>query len=65
MPSASDRAHELLRQMLGPQASFRDRQLEGILTSVEDRARTPLVQHTGRVDVLLGFAGDPLQSAPC
>jgi hypothetical protein len=41
MPSASDRAHELLRQMLGPQASFRDRQLEGILTSFEDRARTP------------------------
>jgi hypothetical protein len=36
MPSASDCAHELLRQMLGPQTLFRDGcQLEEILASVE------------------------------
>ena len=46
-PSASDRAHELLRQMLGPERSFRDGQLQAILASVEERARTLVVQRTG------------------
>lgn len=46
-PSASDRAHELLGQMLGPAASFRDGQLQAIVASVEERARTLIVQRTG------------------
>jgi ATP-dependent DNA helicase RecQ len=46
-PSASERAHELLRQMLGLEASFRDGQLESIVASAEERARTLIVQRTG------------------
>lgn len=46
-PSAADRAHELLRQMLGPEASFRDGQLQAIVASVDERARTLIVQRTG------------------
>ena len=45
-PSAT-RAEELLCAMLGPDARFRDGQLEAILATVEDRARTLLVQRTG------------------
>src|SRR4051812_17317844 len=46
-PSAADRAHELLLQMLGPEASFRDGQLDAIVASVEEQARTLIVQRTG------------------
>ena len=35
------------RQMLGPEASFRDGQLQAIVASVEERARTLIVQRTG------------------
>ena len=45
-PTAS-RAEELLRVMLGPEAHFRDGQLEAIVATVDDRARTLLVQRTG------------------
>jgi hypothetical protein len=33
--------------MLGPDAAFRDGQLDAILNAVDDRARTPVVQRTG------------------
>lgn len=45
-PSAHDRAHELLHQMVGPDASFRDGQLDAIVASVDERARTLI--KTGR-----------------
>jgi ATP-dependent DNA helicase RecQ len=57
MPSAADRAHELLVQMLGPGASFRDGQLEAIVDSVEERARTLIVQRTGWGKSLVYFIG--------
>ena len=41
------RAEELLRQMYGTQAEFRDGQLEAILATVDRRARTLLIQRTG------------------
>jgi ATP-dependent DNA helicase RecQ len=41
------RAEELLRQMYGPGAEFRDGQLEAILATVDRRARTLLIQRTG------------------
>lgn len=43
----SCRAEALLHQMLGPGARFRDGQLEAILRTVHQRARTLLVQRTG------------------
>lgn len=48
MTSATTRrAEALLRQMLGPAARFREGQLAAILRTVEERARTLLVQRTG------------------
>ncbi len=40
-------AHAALRAMLGPDAVFREGQLEAIRAVVEDRARVLLVQRTG------------------
>lgn len=49
MPASlvSNRAEELLREMLGADARFREGQLEAILATVEERARALLVQRTG------------------
>jgi ATP-dependent DNA helicase RecQ len=63
-PSASDRAHELLRQMLGPEASFRDGQLEAIVASVEERARTLIVQRTGWGKSLVYFIASTILREP-
>src|SRR3954467_15238932 len=41
------RAHELLRDLGGPDASFREHQLEAIRDLVDDRARVLCVQRTG------------------
>lgn len=41
------RAEALLRQMLGPTAQFHDGQLDAILRTAHERARTLLVQRTG------------------
>ena len=41
------RAQELLRKLAGPQASFREHQLEAVRDLVEDRARVLCVQRTG------------------
>jgi ATP-dependent DNA helicase RecQ len=43
----AERADALLRDMLGPDARFRDGQLEAIAQTVEHRARTLLIQRTG------------------
>ena len=50
MPSTTDiatRAGELLRELAGPDAVFREHQLEAIRDLVEDRARVLCVQRTG------------------
>ena len=50
MPTTTDldtRAAELLRDLAGPEASFREHQLEAIRDLVEDRARVLCVQRTG------------------
>ncbi|MGQ0679676.1 MAG: RecQ family ATP-dependent DNA helicase [Actinomycetota bacterium] len=47
MPSAGDRALSLLRELAGPDAEFRDGQLEAISTLVERRSRVLVVQRTG------------------
>ncbi|HWC27616.1 MAG TPA: RecQ family ATP-dependent DNA helicase [Solirubrobacteraceae bacterium] len=50
MPATTDlatRAGELLRALAGPQASFREHQLEAIADLVEERARVLCVQRTG------------------
>src|SRR5438105_15866239 len=41
------RAAELLHELAGPDASFREHQLEAIADLVEDRARVLCVQRTG------------------
>src|SRR5215211_3793645 len=47
-PSAiDDRAAELLRELAGPGACFRDHQLEAVRDLVADRARVLCVQRTG------------------
>src|SRR5688572_29345897 len=45
--SVADRATELLRQLAGPDATFRDGQLEAIEALVERRQRVLVVQRTG------------------
>ncbi|HET7694105.1 MAG TPA: RecQ family ATP-dependent DNA helicase [Vicinamibacterales bacterium] len=45
--STASRAEQLLHAMLGPGAAFREGQLEGIVTTVDMRARTLVVQRTG------------------
>src|SRR3954469_12843620 len=50
MPSATapaERAAELLRALAGPDAQFREHQLEAIRDLVEERARVLCVQRTG------------------
>ena len=54
------RAEELLRQMLGPDARFRDGQLDAILDTVDRRARTLLVQRTGWGKSLVYFIATKL-----
>src|SRR3954447_27036863 len=47
-PSAlDDRAGELLRELAGPEARFREHQLEAVRDLVADRARVLCVQRTG------------------
>ncbi|MBO9531353.1 MAG: ATP-dependent DNA helicase RecQ [Solirubrobacteraceae bacterium] len=45
--SVDDRAAELLRELAGPRASFREHQLEAIRDLAADRARVLCVQRTG------------------
>ena len=47
MPTLTDRAPELLARLAGPQARFREHQLEAITDLVDDRARVLCVQRTG------------------
>src|ERR1700709_2536783 len=50
MPSTTDittRAGDLLRELAGPDATFRDHQLDAIRDLVDDRARVLCVQRTG------------------
>jgi ATP-dependent DNA helicase RecQ len=50
MTSTTDlqiRASELLRELAGPEATFREHQLEAVRDLVEDRARVLCVQRTG------------------
>src|ERR1700709_1659 len=47
MPTLTDRAPELLHELAGPDARFREHQLEAIADLVEDRARGLCVQRTG------------------
>jgi ATP-dependent DNA helicase RecQ len=47
MSSVEAEASAALRRALGPTASFRPQQLDAILSVVEDRARTLVVQRTG------------------
>jgi len=50
MPATTDltaRATELLHELAGPRARFREHQLEAIIDLVEDRARVLCVQRTG------------------
>jgi ATP-dependent DNA helicase RecQ len=42
-----DRAHDLLRDLAGPGAAFREHQLEAVRDLVEDHARVLCVQRTG------------------
>ncbi len=42
-----DRAHALLRDLAGPEAEFREHQLEAVRDLVEDQARVLCVQRTG------------------
>lgn len=60
MTPTATRAEELLRTMLGPQARFRDGQLEAILATVDERARTLLVQRTGWGKSLVYFIATKL-----
>src|SRR5687768_2779440 len=41
------RANELLRELAGPEAQFREHQLEAVTDLVDDRARVLCVQRTG------------------
>ena len=41
------RANELLRELAGPEAEFREHQLEAVRDLVADRARVLCVQRTG------------------
>lgn len=41
------KAHELLQRAFGPQAEFRDGQLEAVLALVDDRRRVLVVERTG------------------
>src|SRR3954453_17553407 len=43
----NDRAAELLRELAGPEARFREHQLEAVRDLVADRARVLCVQRTG------------------
>src|SRR6195952_3466086 len=45
--AVQDRASELLTRLAGPEARFREHQLEAIDDLVEDRARVLCVQRTG------------------
>ena len=47
MPATLDRADELLARLAGPEARFREHQLEAVRDLVEDRARVLCVQRTG------------------
>src|SRR5947208_5233230 len=48
MPTTlTDRAPELLARLAGPDARFREHQLEAVTDLVEDRARVLCVQRTG------------------
>ena len=42
-----NRAHDLLRELAGPEAEFREHQLEAVRDLVEDQARVLCVQRTG------------------
>ena len=42
-----DRAGELLRELAGPEAEFREHQLDAVRDLVADRARVLCVQRTG------------------
>ena len=42
-----DRAGELLRELAGPGAAFREHQLEAVRDLVAERARVPCVQRPG------------------
>ena len=53
-------AEALLREMVGPRATFRDGQLEAILETVEHRGRTLLVQRTGWGKSLVYFIASRL-----
>jgi ATP-dependent DNA helicase RecQ len=53
-------AEALLREMVGPGATFRDGQLEAILETVEQRGRTLLVQRTGWGKSLVYFIASRL-----
>jgi ATP-dependent DNA helicase RecQ len=46
-PPLEDRAAELLRELAGPDARFREHQLEAVRDLVDDRARVLCVQRTG------------------
>ena len=54
------RAHELLRQMLGPQAQFREGQFQAIDAIVTRRARVLVVQRTGWGKSLVYFLSTKL-----
>src|SRR3954451_18474298 len=43
----TDHAHDLLSDLAGPGATFREHQLEAVRDLVEDRARVLCVQRTG------------------
>lgn len=47
MPTTDERAHELLRELAGPNATFRDGQLDAITQVTEHHARALVVQRTG------------------
>ena len=53
-------AEALLREMVGPAATFRDGQLEAILQTVENRGRTLVVQRTGWGKSLVYFIASRL-----
>ena len=59
-PALDVRAQQLLEQMLGPGAQFRDGQLDAILDTVERRARTLVVQRTGWGKSLVYFIATKL-----
>jgi ATP-dependent DNA helicase RecQ len=47
LPSVDERAQELLRALAGPDATFREHQLEAVRDLAEDHARVLCVQRTG------------------